>query len=84
MGQVVIDIPQNVFGTYQIDDSEFGKRLLADLQPFSNGSTLTDVNSPRRTDRQEVLEKVTGIWSNRNESGREIARKIRENNRKVT
>lgn len=84
MGQVVIEIPQNVFAVYHVDDSEFGEQLLADLKPYSESDEQAVVIPPRRGSRKEALEKVAGIWSDRKESAREIARKIRENNRKIT
>lgn len=84
MGQVVIEIPQNVYRTYHVDDSEFGEQLLVDLKPFSNRQKPSAVIPPRRTDRKETLESVIGIWSDREETGQEIARRIRENNRRVT
>ncbi len=34
MGQVTIKIPQNVNRTYRVDDSEFGARLLQNLEEF--------------------------------------------------
>jgi hypothetical protein len=80
MGQVVIDIPQKVFRTYSVDDPEFGEKLLLDLKPYSKAGVI----SPRRKKRNEPLEHVLGIWSDRNETAQQIAKRIRENNRKQT
>ncbi len=34
MGQVTIKIPQNVNRFFQVEDSEFGERLLQNLEDF--------------------------------------------------
>ena len=34
MGQVIIEIPQNVNRSYQVKDKEFGERLLQNLEEF--------------------------------------------------
>ncbi len=80
MGQVVIDIPQEVFRTYSVDDPEFGEKLLMDLRPYSKSGIIP----PRRNDRGNALKHVLGIWSDRKGNGQQIARTIRENNRKRT
>lgn len=87
MGQVTIEIPQNVNRSYRIDDSEFGERLLEDLEDFekkAKSGKASAVIPPRRHSLKKDLEAVVGIWADREESAEEIARKIRENNRKVT
>ncbi len=82
MGQVVIDIPENIFVSFRVNDSKFSKRLLEDLKPYSESRPgISDELLKRRRD---ALEEVRGIWSDREESTQEIARKIREANRKVT
>lgn len=83
MGQVVVEIPQNINRSYHVDDSAFGEQLLDELEPYSK-SNLQNIISPRRNDRKGALEEVFGIWSDREESAQEIAKKIRENNRRVT
>lgn len=84
MGQVLIEIPQNVNRTYHVNDSVFSEQLLDDLEPYSKSDRTPNIIPPRRNDREEALKEVFGIWSDREESAQEIARKIRENNRRVT
>lgn len=87
MGQVTIEIPQNVHRSYQINDSEFGEKLLSDLEDFEKKATAEKTPAiipPRRNSLKEDGEKVLGIWADREESAEEIARKIREANRKIT
>lgn len=84
MGQVVIEIPQDIFAAFRVDDSEVSEQLLDDLKPYSKPVVRKDVIPPRHTDREGALKEVFGIWADREESAQEIARKIREKNRKVT
>ena len=84
MGQVVVEIPQNVFAFFRVDDTNVGKQLLDDLKPYSRNGKRTDIIAPARHDRDEAFEEVFGIWSDREESADEIARKIRSKNRKTT
>lgn len=85
MGQVIVDVPQNVYRSYQVDDSEFGEQLLRDLD---ENSDLKDENAailpPRRNNLTEDGQAVLGIWSDREDAADEIARKVREANRRVT
>ncbi|MGI9054524.1 MAG: hypothetical protein ACR2F2_01845 [Pyrinomonadaceae bacterium] len=83
MGQVIIEIPQNVNLSYQINDSEFGEQLLQDLKDFkkkTKSEKSPAIIPPRRNSLKEDLENVIGIWSDREESADEIARKIRNKN----
>ncbi len=83
MGQVTIKIPQNVNRTYQVDDSEFGARLLQNLEEFekkTKSEKLANVIPPRRNNLKEDLAEAVGIWADREESAEEIARKIRDKN----
>ena len=84
MGQVVVEIPQDVFAFFRVDDTNVGKRLLDDLKPYSRNGKRTDIIAPVREDREEAFEEVFGIWSGRKESAEEIAREIRSKNRKAT
>lgn len=118
MGQVTIKIPQNVNRFFQVDDSDFGERLLQNLEAFEkktkserlaniipprrnspkedlaeavgiwadreNSDEMPAIIPPRRNSLKEDGDKVLGIWADRKESAEEIARKIREQNRKVT
>lgn len=82
MGQVVIEIPQDVFAAFRVDDSKVSEQLLDDLKPYSESRPGLSAELLKR--RKAALEEVRGIWSDRKESAQEIARKIREANRKVT
>jgi len=87
MGQVVIEIPQNVNRSYRVDDSEFGEKILQDLENFeqkAKSKNSAAIIPPRRNSLKEDGDKVLGIWADREESAEEIARKIREQNRRVT
>lgn len=83
MGQVTIELPQNVNRTYQINDSEFGEQLLQNLEDFekkTKSERLANVIPPRRNSLKEDLKNALGIWADREESAEEIARKIRDRN----
>lgn len=101
MGQVTIEIPQNVNRTYQVNDSEFGEQLLNHLEEFdkrakSGNGNIGKPEKPKKKlatitldlpydDLDEIDEnEVLGIWSNREETADEIARRVREQNRKIT
>lgn len=83
MGQVTIEIPQNVNRTYRINDSEFGEQLLHDLEELEKKTKSSETHSiiqPRRNSLKKDLKAVVGIWADREESADEIARKIRDKN----
>ncbi|MBX3288755.1 MAG: hypothetical protein KF855_05355 [Acidobacteria bacterium] len=82
MGQVVIEIPQDIFAAFRVDDSKVSEQLLDDLKPYSESRPGISEELLKR--RKAALEEVRGIWADREESAQEIARKIREANRKVT
>ena len=85
MGQVVIEVPQEVNRIYRVDDVETSERILRDLETLTQKSKKESaILPPRRDNLKTDGEAVLGIWADREESGEEIARKIRENNRKVT
>lgn len=83
MGQVTIEIPQNINRAYRVDDSKFSKQLLDELDDFekkSKSKKLQNVVPPRRNSLKEDLENAFGIWADRDESAEEIARRIRDKN----
>jgi hypothetical protein len=83
MGQVTIEIPQNVNRLYRIDDSEFGERLLNDLEDFEEKTKAEKTQAiipPRRHSLKEDLAQAVGVWANREESADETARRIRDKN----
>ncbi len=83
MGQVTIKIPQNVNRTFQVNDAEFGARLLQNLEDFekkTKSEKMSAIIPPRRNSLKEDLAEVVGIWADREESADEIARNIRDKN----
>jgi hypothetical protein len=85
MGQVIVELPQNVYRTYHVDDSAFSEQLLRDLDENSSvEESQSAIIPPRRNTLVEDGDAVLGIWADREESAMEIARRIRENNRKTT
>ncbi len=84
MGQVVVEIPQEIYASYVVDDRDVGEQLLDDLEPYSRPPIRSDVIAPSSADRRKALDDVLGIWADRKESAQEIARQIREKNRIVT
>lgn len=83
MGQVLVEIPQKVNRSYHVDDSAFSEQLLDDLQPYESDRPAGIV-PPRRSSLKEDGDAVLGIWSDREETADQIARRVRKNNRKVT
>ncbi len=80
MGELIIEVPQNVKRFYRVKDSKFSEQLLHDLEKNSSSVETPAVLSPRRNNLKEDLADVFGIWSDREESAEEIARKIRNRN----
>lgn len=83
MGQVTIELPQNVNRTYRINDTEFGEQILQNLEDFekkTKSERFANVIPPRRNSLKKDLENAVGIWADREESAEEIARKIRDKN----
>ena len=78
MGQLVIEVPQNVNRLFRIKDRKFTEKLLLELE--QNEVKKTNIIPPRRNSLKEDGEAVLGIWANREESADEIARKIRDKN----
>jgi chlorite dismutase len=89
MGQVILEIPQNVNRTIRIDSEERAAEILEQLENDREAKIKRAIASgaielPKRKSLREDSEAVLGIWADRPESGQEIARQIREKNRKVT
>jgi hypothetical protein len=85
MGQLTIEIPQNVNRFYQVKDSDFSERLLQNLEDFEKkmkSEKSSAIIPPRRNSLKKDLEEVFGIWKDRPESAEEIAREIRDKNRR--
>ncbi len=87
MGQVIIELPQNVNRSYHIKDADFGERLLQDLEEMEREMKplkIPAIIPPRRHSLKEDGDAVLGIWSDHEEVADEIARRVREQNRKTT
>lgn len=80
MGQVTIEIPQNINRFYRVKDSEFSEQLLRELEENSNEEKIPAIIPPRRNSLKEDSDKVLGIWADREESAEEITRRIRDRN----
>lgn len=87
MGQLVIEVPQNVNRSYFIKDADFGERLLQDLDEMeleTKPAKISAIIPPRRNNLKEDGDAVLGIWSDSEAEADEIARKVRQQNRRVT
>ncbi len=83
MGQLVIEVPQNINRSYQIKDADFGERLLQDLEEMEievKPDKTPAIIPPSRNSLKEDGDAVLGIWADREESAEEIARRIRDRN----
>lgn len=83
MGQLVIEVPQNVNRAYRVKDADFGERLLQDLDEMeleTKPDKVPAIVPPRRNNLKEDLAAVVGIWADREESAEEIARRLRDRN----
>lgn len=78
MGQLVIEIPENINRLFHIKDKKFAKKLLQELE--KNEEKKSNIIPPRRNSLKEDGEAVCGIWAYREESAEEIARTIRDKN----
>lgn len=91
MGQVILEIPQNINRTFRIESEERAADIIGKLEEsderlskFEKGVASGAIKLPTRNSLREDGDAVLGIWADREESAQEIARKIREGNRKVT
>lgn len=78
MGQLVIEVPQNINRLFRIKDRKFTEKLLFELE--QNEVKKSNIIPPRRNSLKEDLANAFGIWADREESAEEIARKIRDKN----
>lgn len=86
MGQLILEIPQNVNLTFRIESEKEATEILEQLKrsKFEQAVARGEIELPKRHRLKEDGDEVLGIWADRPESGQEIARQIRERNRKVT
>lgn len=84
MGQVVIELPQNVNRFYRIESVELGEEILQELDDkqikMKTPEKVPAIIPPRRNSLKEDGDAVLGIWSDREESADEITRRIRDRN----
>ncbi len=80
MGQVLIEIPQNVRRNFRVKSAEYGEQLLKELEENTDTINNPAVIPPRRNSLKEDLAAVIGIWKDRPETAEEIARQIRDRN----
>ncbi len=87
MGQVVIEVPQDINRFYQVENVELGAEILQDLEAMkleAKSPRIPAIIPPRRNSLKEDGDAVLGIWADREEEAGEIARRVREQNRKIT
>lgn len=65
MGQIIIEIPQNVNRTYRIVSEDSAQKLLLNLERL--------LKKEKPAEDEDIL----GLWTDREESVKEIARKSR-------
>lgn len=82
MGQVVIEVPQNINLRFKVKSAEIADEILRLVKKQRKLQTIK-LNLPSDSDDIDESAAV-GIWADREESAEEIARQIREGNRKTT
>lgn len=83
MGQLVIEVPQDINLKVSVKSAEIVDEILRLVK--SPKKKLETITLDLPYDLEDVDEnKAIGIWADREESAEEIARKIREANRKIT
>ena len=82
MGQLVIEVPQNIHLTFSVNSVEVVDEILKLVKkPKKKLETIT-LDLPYDLDEIDENE-VLGIWSDREEVADEIARRVREQNRRT-
>ena len=86
MGQLVIEVPQNINLKVSVKSAEIVDEILELVRKPKKKefSKILAIIPPRRNNLKEDGDAVLGIWADREESAEEIARKIREANRRIT
>ncbi len=81
MGQLIIEVPLNINLRLSIKSVEIANEILRLAKKPKKLETIKlDLPDLEDVDENEAL----GIWSDREEAADEIARKVREKNRRVT
>ena len=61
MGQVTIEIPQNVNRFFQVDDSDFGARLLQNLEDFEKKTKSGNGNNGESRKPEKKLKTISVV-----------------------
>ena len=85
MGQVVLEIPQNINRTFRIESETRAAEIIEELENERENKIKRAIASgaiqlPKHKRTKKISDDVLGIWADREESGQEIARKIRDRN----
>ncbi|MGI8883419.1 MAG: hypothetical protein ACR2IA_04140 [Pyrinomonadaceae bacterium] len=83
MGQVTIEIPQNVNLRFTVQSEEIADEILRLVKKKPKKRQTMTLDLPYDLDDIDENE-VLGIWSDNEAAADEIARKVREQNRKIT
>jgi translation initiation factor IF-2 len=84
MGQLVIEVPQNINLKISVTSVKVADEILRLIKSPKNKKPETiTLNLPEDLKDVDASEAV-GIWADREESAEEIARQIRESNRRLT
>ncbi len=87
MGQLILEIPQNINRTFRIESEKKAAEILEKLEDsnerlkkFERLVASGAIELPKRKRTKKISDDVLGIWANRPESGQDIARRIRDRN----
>lgn len=87
MGQLILEIPQNINRTFRIESEKKAADILEQLEDsnerlskFEKAVASGAIELPKRKRTKKISDDVLGIWADRPESGQEIARRIRDRN----
>ncbi len=84
MGQLVIEVPQNINLKISVTSVKVADEILRLVKsPKGKLPQTITLELPDNLEDVDASEAV-GIWADREESAEEIARRIRERNRRVT
>ncbi len=78
MGQLVIEVPQNINLTFSVESIEVANEILRLVKKPKELKTI-QLNYPYDMDDVDANEAL-GIWADRKETADEIARTIRDKN----
>jgi hypothetical protein len=83
MGQVVIEVPQNINLKFSVNSAEVIDEILQLIRKSPKPLETIQLTYPYDLDDVDADEAL-GIWSDNEETADEIGRRIREQNRKIT